>query len=105
MMEIIVKLYMIIWRKYDMKKAVALVSLADQDWKTQLAHGYSNIPVDAVVDVVNEDFTNLYGNWCEVIWNNRHYYVSKKDLSFNEIDIEMAMKNQSDYKQYKEFFK
>ena len=70
-----------------MIKAVALKSLADQDWKTQLARGYSSIPRGAVVDVINDNFTNFYGTWCEVIWNNNHYYVSKSDLSFNELDI------------------
>lgn len=86
------------------QKAVALRTIADQDWKTQLAKGYSNIPMGAVVDVINADFNNLYGNWCEVMWNNRHYYVNKNDLSFNEYDIKDAESNE-EWKEYRKFFK
>ena len=88
-----------------MKKAVALTTLVDQDWKTQLARGYSNIPVNSIVEVINENYVNLYGNWCEVIWNNTHYYVSKKDLSFDEYDIAYAENNKDEIEQYKEKFK
>ncbi len=86
-----------------MKKAVTLCTLADQDWKTQLAQGYSNIPVNAVVEVIDEDFNNFYGSWCIVKWSNHNYYVSKKDLSFNEIDIECAEKT-NDIEQYRDKF-
>ena len=44
----------------ERKQAVTLKTLADQDWKTQLARGYRNIPIDTLVDVVNEDFVNFY---------------------------------------------
>ena len=87
-----------------MKKAIALKTLADQDWKTQLAQGYSNIPVDAIVEVTNEDFNNFYGSWCEVLWNNHHYYVSKKDLSFDENEIKTALQKQQEWERYKEHF-
>lgn len=87
-----------------MKKAIALKTLADQDWKTQLAQGYSNIPVDAIVEVTNEEFNNFYGSWCEVFWNNHHYYVSKKDLSFDENEIKTALQKQQEWEQYKEHF-
>ena len=43
-----------------MKKAVALTTLADQDWKTQLARGYSNIPANSIVEVINENYVNLW---------------------------------------------
>lgn len=76
-----------------MKQAVTLKTLADQDWKTQLARGYRNIPAETLVDVINEEFTNFYGTWCEVEWEGRHYYVDKKDLSFNIIDLTMAKKD------------
>ena len=87
-----------------MKQAATLVTIADQDWKTQLAQGYSNIPMGAVVDVTNDDFTNFYGNWCEVVWNNHHYYVSKKDLTFDENEIQTALQKQQEWEQYKEHF-
>lgn len=88
-----------------MKKAVTLRTLADQDWKTQLAQGYSNIPTNAIVEVINENYVNFYGSWCEVMWNNRRYYVSKKDLSFDEYDIAYAENNKDEIEQYKEKFK
>jgi hypothetical protein len=87
-----------------MKEAVALKTLADQDWKTQLAHGYPNIPDGAVVTVVNEDFVNFYGSWCEVMWNDTHYYISKQDLSFDEGEVESAKQKQQEWEQYKEKF-
>ena len=70
-----------------MKQAVTLKTLADQDWKTQLARGYRNIPAETLVNVINEEYRNFYGTWCEVEWEGRHYYVDKKDLSFNIIDL------------------
>ena len=88
-----------------MKEAVALTTLADQDWKTQLARGYSNVPMGAVVTVTNDEFTNFYGTWCEIIWNNCHYYVSKKDLSFDDNDIKEAKQKQDEIEQYKEKFR
>ena len=45
-----------------MRQAVALNTLANQDWKTQLARGYSNIPNMAIVDVIEENFTNPKSN-------------------------------------------
>ena len=76
-----------------MKQAVTLKTLADQDWKTQLARGYRNIPAETLVNVINEEYRNFYGTWCEVEWEGRHYYVDKKDLSFNIIDLTMAKKD------------
>lgn len=87
-----------------MKEAVALKTLADQDWKTQLAQGYSNIPNGAIVKVTNDEFTNFYGTWCEVLWNDTHYYISKKDLSFDEGDVVSARQKQQELEQYKEKF-
>lgn len=81
-------------------KAVALRTLADQDWKTQLARGYANIPVDAIVDVLNDNFTNFYGTWCEVEWNGNHYYVSRNDLGFLETQVEEVEPYQDDIYKY-----
>lgn len=77
----------------ERKQAVTLKTLADQDWKTQLARGYRNIPAETLVNVINEEYRNFYGTWCEVEWEGRHYYVDKKDLSFNIIDLTMAKKD------------
>lgn len=88
-----------------MKEAVALKTLADQDWKTQLAQGYSNIPSGAIVEVINDNYVNFYGVWCEVKWNNVNYYVSKRDLSFDEDDIKIAKQKQNELEQYKDKFR
>ena len=81
-------------------KAVALSSLCDQDWKTQLAHKYPNVPEGAIVEVTNDNFQNFYGSWCEIMWNNTHYYVAKKDLSFDESDIQSALQRQTEIDEY-----
>ena len=61
-------------------KAITKIELSDQDWKTQLARGYPNIPAGEEVTIINEDYINFYGTWCEVLWNNNRYYVSKQNL-------------------------
>ena len=88
-----------------MKEAVALKTLADQDWKTQLAQGYSNIPSGAIVEVINDNYVNFYGVWCEVKWNSVNHYVSKRDLSFDEDDIKIAKQKQNELEQYKDKFR
>lgn len=72
--------------------AVAKKSLCDQDWKTQLARGYVNIPENAVVEVIKEDVTNLYGTWVIVEYKGNMYYVSKDDLYYDKATIELARK-------------
>lgn len=88
------------------KKAVTLKTLADQDWKTQLAHKYPNIPYNVVVDVIEEEFTNFYGTWCRVVWNKTMYYVSRTDLDFSEQAIKEAEHYwEEELKPYEEKFK
>lgn len=41
-------------------EAITLEELADEDWKTQLARKYPNIPKGAVVNVLQEDMYNWY---------------------------------------------
>ena len=81
-------------------KAVALKSLCDQDWKTQLARKYPNVPEGAIVEITNDEFTNFYGTWCEIMWNNIYYYVSKADLSTNENDIQSALQRQQEIDEF-----
>ena len=64
-------------------KAITIKTLADQDWKTQLARKYPNIPEGVIVDVMDKDFTNYYGNWAIVFWRNTRYYVDKSGLNYN----------------------
>lgn len=63
-------------------KARALKELADEDFKTQLARGYKNIPNGANVLIVDDNFQNLYGNYCIVKYKGNTYHVSKRDLDF-----------------------
>ena len=57
-----------------MEKYIAKRELFDQDWKTQSAKGYGNIPKGAIVDFKGY-MTNFYGRYAEVFYNGRHYYV------------------------------
>lgn len=79
--------------------AVAKKSLCDQDWKTQLARGYVNIPENAVVKVIKEDVVNLYGTWVMVEYKGNNYYVSKDDLYYDQATIDLARKywQENDY--------
>lgn len=79
--------------------AVAKKSLCDQDWKTQLARGYVNIPENAIVKVIKEDVVNLYGTWVMVEYKGNNYYVSKDDLYYNQATIDLARKywQENDY--------
>lgn len=79
--------------------AVAKKSLCDQDWKTQLARGYVNIPENAIVKVIKEDVVNLYGTWVMVEYKGNNYYVSKDDLYYDQATIDLARKywQENDY--------
>lgn len=79
--------------------AVTKKSLCDQDWKTQLARGYVNIPENAVVKVIKEDVVNLYGTWVMVEYKGNNYYVSKDDLYYDKPTIDLARKywQENDY--------
>ena len=53
--------------------------VADENWKTQLARGYKNIPKDTQVEVVG--FTNnLYGHFIDVKYNGIRYSVKPQYL-------------------------
>lgn len=64
------------------KFAQALQELSDEDWKTQMAKGYPNIPKGATVKVLSENYQNYYGTFCKVEYNDRHYYVDPKGIEF-----------------------
>ena len=62
-------------------KAIALKELADEDWKTQHARKYSNIPVGAEVEIIEENYDNFYGGpWTRVEWKDNWYWVDPKQL-------------------------
>ena len=55
--------------------------LCDQDWKTQLAKGYPNIPKGEEV-IFFRKYNNMYGTFCDVFWNGNIYSVRKEDLIY-----------------------
>lgn len=55
--------------------------LSDEDWKTQLAKKYGNIPAGAKVTIEGV-VTNFYGTYASVRYNGRHYYVDLDDLEY-----------------------
>lgn len=62
-------------------KAIALEEIADEDWKTQFARKYSNIPKGAEVKILCEDYFNFYGGpWTRVEWNDNWYWVNPKSI-------------------------
>lgn len=70
-------------------KVITLEELADEDWKTQFALKYPNIPKDAIVNVLQEDYYNFYGGpWTRVEWNGNWYWVRSdkvKKLDFKPL--------------------
>ena len=67
--------------------AVAKTELSDNDWKTQLAKKYKNIPKGAKVKILNRECNNFYGTWVKVEYENNSYYVKEKDLEFTEEEV------------------
>ena len=64
-----------------MYKAIALEELANEDWKTQLALKYPNIPKGAEVGIIEENYYNFYGGpWTRVEWNGNWYWVDPSKL-------------------------
>lgn len=62
-------------------KAITLKELADEDWKTQHARKYSNIPAGAEVEIIKEDYYNFYGGpWIRVEWKDNLYWVDPIQL-------------------------
>ena len=62
---------------------IAKKELADEDWKTQLAKGYKNIPQGAECQFI-KSIRNFYGSYILVEYNNHRYYVNSYDLE--EVD-------------------
>lgn len=54
--------------------------LHDEDWKTQCAKGYENIPEGAEV-VFDGEISNCYGTYAKVYYKNRLYYVKADDIT------------------------
>ena len=68
-------------RNPNMKLAMTIAEVADEDWKTQLARKYPNIPAGTRVAVLQEDYYNWYGGpWTRVEWNNNLYWTKPENL-------------------------
>lgn len=62
-------------------EAIALEELSDEDWKTQAARKYPNIPRGSIVNVLQEDYYNFYGGpWTRVEWSGNWYWVRANKL-------------------------
>lgn len=62
-------------------EAIAVEEIADEDWKTQLAQKYPDIPKDSIVNVLQENYYNWYGGpWTRVEWNNNLYWTKPENL-------------------------
>ncbi len=58
-----------------MSKFIALKEISNEDWKTQLAQGYPNVPKGAEVKILERDFRNFYGRWTLIQYNGNQYYT------------------------------
>jgi len=56
-------------------KLRTLREIYDEDFMTQAALKYPNIPAHEIVEYVNE-FYNFYGYYVRVLWNNRVYVTT-----------------------------
>lgn len=68
-------------KRPDARFVYALSRIYNEDWKTQSALGYSDIPAGSRVLVIDENVRNLYGSWIRVFWNGNTYYTSAKSVS------------------------
>lgn len=62
-------------------KLKTLKIICDEDFMTQTALKYPNIPVGEIVEYVNE-FRNLYGCYVRVLWDNRVY-----DTTWDKLEV------------------
>lgn len=63
------------------KLAVALREIYDEDWKTQSARKYPNIPAGMRVVVITENYVNLYdGPWTRVMWDGNMYWTNPDSI-------------------------
>lgn len=67
-----------------MLKCYTKKKLCDEDWKTQAAHGYPNIPKNVEVQYI-EEIANCYGRYAKVQWAGIVYYVKPQDLKWRQV--------------------
>ena len=78
---------------YSKKKYIAKRELASDDWKTQLAQGFKDIPKGAEVKMINKEYRCWYGIFSEIEWHGHTYYVSPNDIE--EIEAGEAVINET----------
>lgn len=55
--------------------------MADEDWKTQRARGYPNVPAGSEVEIAEEGMINFYGGpWTRIEWKGNLYWVDPAGL-------------------------
>lgn len=62
-------------------KLRTLKEIYDEDFKTQAALKYPNIPKGEIVEYLGE-FYNFYGRYVRVLWNNRKY-----DTTWDKLEV------------------
>ena len=62
-------------------KLRALREIHDEDFMTQAALKYPNIPANEIVEYINE-FRNFYGHYVRVLWNSRVY-----DTTWDKLEV------------------
>ena len=62
-------------------KLRTLREIYDEDFMTQAALKYPNIPKGEIVEYLGE-FRNLYGDYVKVLWNNRQY-----NTTWNKLEV------------------
>ena len=67
-----------------MFKCYTTKKLCDEDWKTQAAQGYPDIPKNTEVQYI-EEITNFYGRYAKVRWAGTVYYVKYQDLEWRQV--------------------
>lgn len=53
----------------------------DEDWKTAIAHHKEIIPASTELEVLDV-FTNCYGRWLKVIYDNSYYYIDPSKVEY-----------------------
>ena len=64
-------------------------TVADEDWKTQMAQGYPDIPANEEVEMVQREYINYYGKWCIIRWNGHIYYTLKRNIREEEGELKL----------------
>ena len=62
-------------------KIRTVTDVQDEDWKTNAIRPKERIPANTELEVVDV-FTNYYGRWLKVIYNNSFYYINPLKVEY-----------------------